>query len=189
MPHNPQGQVEVICGCMFSGKSTELIRRVRRAQHAKQTVKVFKPATDDRYGVHAVVTHVKSEIPCIPVTNVTQISEHCYSNCDVVALDEAQFFQEEIVALVDALAQEGKRVIVAGLDLDAFEKPFGPMPELMVKADYITKLHAVCVVCGEDASRSYRRSGTTEQVEVGSDQYEARCRACYRKGEEAPSRQ
>jgi thymidine kinase len=165
-----------------SGKSEELIRRVRRAQFAKQAVKVFKPAVDDRYATHAVVSHVNAQVPCIPVQNVTQISEHSYESCDVIAIDEAQFFAPGLVLMVDVLAQMGKRVIVAGLDLDSFGEPFGPMADLLVRADYITKLHAVCVCCGEDATRSYRKSGGTNQVEVGADQYEARCRACYNKG-------
>jgi len=183
MPRNVKGQVEVICGCMFSGKTEELIRRIRRAEYAKQTVKVLKPSIDDRYATHAVVTHVKGEVPCIPVDNVTQLSGHCYEDCDVVAIDEAQFFSPGIVAVVDALANEGKRVIVAGLDMDAFGKPFGPMADLIVRADYVTKLHAVCMICGGDATRSYRKSGTSNVVEVGADQYEARCRACYHKGD------
>ena len=185
MPHNPQGQIEIICGCMYSGKSEELIRRVRRAQYARQVVKIFKPAIDDRDAIHAVVSRAKGEVPCTPVQNATQLLEHCYDGCDVVAIDEAQFFQDGIVTIVDILARGGKRVIIAGLDLDSFGKPFGPMADLLIRADYITKLHAVCVVCGEDATRSYRKSGTTEQVEVGSGQYEARCRACFHKGMDA----
>ncbi len=184
MPHNPRGQVEVICGCMFSGKSEELIRRLRRAEIARMTVRVFKPAIDDRYGAKAVVSHLRDEFPCTPVENARQIVDLC-GGCDLVGIDEVQFMGPEIVKVVDDLARRGKRVIVAGLDLDAFEEPFGPMAELLVRADYVTKLHAVCVVCGEDATRSYRKSGTTGQVEVGSDQYEARCRGCYHHGPEA----
>lgn len=185
MPHNPKGQVEVIAGCMFSGKSEELIRRLRRAAIAKQKIKVFKPSVDDRYATDAVVSHVKAELPCIPVDTATQISEHCCEECDVVGIDEAQFMGTGLVALVDKLALAGKRVILAGLDLDSFEKPFGPMAELLARADYVTKLHAVCVRCGEDATRSYRKSQNQEQVEVGAEQYEARCRSCYHLGEKA----
>lgn len=181
MPHTPRGQVEVICGCMFSGKSEELIRRLRRAEIARMRVRVFKPAIDNRYAAKAVVSHLKDEFPCIPVERASQIRDLC-GGCDVVGIDEVQFMNGDVIKVVEDLAKHGKRVIVAGLDLDAFEKPFGPMPELLVRADYITKLHAVCVVCGEDATRSYRKSGTTGQVEVGSAQYEARCRGCYHHG-------
>lgn len=181
MASNPRGQVEVICGCMFSGKSEELIRRLRRAEIARQNVKVFKPAIDDRYGAEAVVSHVKGEFPCQPVGHAGQIAE-MVEDCNVVGIDEAQFMGPEIVPLVDDLAKSGKRVIIAGLDLDAFEKPFGPMADLLVRADYVTKLHAVCVQCGEDATRSFRKTDTTGQVEVGSTQYEARCRACFHRG-------
>lgn len=181
MAFNQRGQVEVICGCMFSGKSEELIRRLRRAEIARQVVRVFKPAIDDRYGATAVVSHVKDQFPCTPVERAGQIAE-LVDGCDVVGIDEAQFMGPEVVPLVDDLARRGKRVLIAGLDLDAFEQPFGPMADLIVRADYVTKLHAVCVVCGGDATRSYRKSGTRGQVEVGSKQYEARCRTCFHQG-------
>lgn len=170
------GHVEVICGCMFSGKSEELIRRLRRAVIAKQAVQVFKPVIDNRYSSKAVVSHTRVEFPAEAVQSPGDILFRVNEQTQVVGIDEAQFFHAGIVDVVETLANQGRRVIVAGLDQDAFGQPFGPMPQLMAVAEFVDKIHAVCTVCGEPASRSYRKTGSQQQVEVGADQYEARCR-------------
>lgn len=176
---NWKGQVEVIAGCMFSGKTEELIRRLRRAVIAKQKVQVFKPSIDDRYATDAVVSHARTEYPAKPVPSAMSILGLLQKDTHVVGLDEVQFFGDGILEVVEVLANRGVRVICAGLDLDSFGRPFGPMPALLATAEHVIKLAAVCTSCAEPAYRSFRKSGTTTTVEVGADQYEALCRACF----------
>lgn len=172
------GWIEVICGSMFSGKTEELIRRLKRVKIANLKSSVFKPKIDDRYHELDVVSHDANSIEAIPVQSASDILVHT-AGLDVVGIDEAQFFDDEIIAIAERLALEGKRVIVAGLDMDFKGVPFGPVPKLMAVADYITKLHAICVRCGNMASRSYRKSTEKGQVLVGkNDIYEPRCRMC-----------
>ena len=173
------GRIEVIAGGMFSGKSEELIRRVRRSQIAGQEVKVLKPAIDDRYAKAEVVSHIKSSVSCEAVESAADIYRAVSRTDQVVAIDEAQFFDTTLVSVVTELANRGKRVILAGLDMDSEGNPFGTMPTLMAVAEDVTKLHAVCVQCGQDASFSYYKGTKGSQVEVGAAQYEARCRACW----------
>ena len=152
-----RGWIEVVCGSMFSGKTEELIRRLKRAQIANMKVEVYKPATDTRYDKSKVVSHDSNSIHSTPVDkaiNILMLAE----NADVVGIDEAQFFDEEVISVCEALISKGKRVIVAGLDMDYLGKPFGPMPQLLAIADFITKLHAICVQCGHLANVSYRTS-------------------------------
>lgn len=173
------GWVEVICGSMFSGKTEELIRRLNRAKIAQQKVEIFKPAIDVRYHDADIVSHNHTAIRSTPVNTSEEILLMC-SDCDVVGVDEAQFFDGGIVEIVNKLAEQGKRVIVAGLDMDSRGVPFGPMPNLMAIAEYVTKVHAICVVCGDIAHYSYRKVSDGQQVLLGeSDSYEARCRRCY----------
>lgn len=173
------GWVEVICGSMFSGKTEELIRRLNRAKIAQQKVEIFKPAIDIRYHNDDIVSHNQTAIRSTPVNTSEEILLMC-SDCDVVGVDEAQFFDEGVVDIVNKLAEQGKRVIVAGLDMDSRGVPFGPMPQLMAIAEYVTKVHAICVVCGDIAHYSYRKVSDGQQVLLGeSDSYEARCRRCY----------
>ena len=179
------GWIEVICGSMFSGKTEELIRRLNRAILARQQVEIFKPASDDRYNLDKVVSHDESEIRSTPVDFANDILL-LSGNSTVVGIDEAQFFDWDILEVCNNLANSGKRVIVAGLDMDYDGKPFGPMPGLMAIGDYLTKLHAICIRCGRIASYSYRLSKSTEQVLVGERQdYEARCRNCFERGQPA----
>jgi thymidine kinase len=176
---NQSGWIEVICGSMFSGKTEELIRRLRRAQIANQAVEIFKPAIDTRYSEKEVVSHNQTTIPSTVVQSAQQILL-LTGEVKVVGIDEAQFFQESVVEVANRLADAGKRVIVAGLDMDFQGKPFGPMPSLMSIAEYITKVHAVCVVCGDVANYSYRKIPAQNQVLLGeTDSYEARCRKCF----------
>jgi thymidine kinase len=178
-PHPPYGSIEVIAGCMFSGKTEELIRRLRRAQIARQIVEIFKPAVDNRYSTSDVVSHSQLKISSHVVNASSEILTFA-ANADVVGIDEAQFFDEGIVEVCEALANQGKRVIVAGLDLDYRGKPFGPMPYLMAVAEYVTKTLAVCMCSGLPASRSQRLTANRDLVAVGhSDQYEARHRAFF----------
>lgn len=177
------GSLEVITGSMFCGKTDELIRRLRRATIARQKVQVFKPAIDNRYAVEKVTSHAGTEFEAIPIQNAAEISTLLKSDTTVVAVDEAQFFDEEIIPIVQQLADRGVRVIAAGLDTDFRGEPFGPMPELMAKAEVVDKLHAICMVCGENASRTQRLvNGEPACYEdpvviVGaSELYEARCR-------------
>lgn len=177
------GVVEVICGSMFSGKTDELIRRLRRATIAKQKVQVFKPAIDIRYAVEKVKSHAGSEFDAVPVERASLITNLIKSDTTVVAVDEAQFFDNDIIELVTDLADKGLRVIVAGLDTDFRAEPFGPMPVIMAKAEKVDKLQAICMTCGEPASRTQRLvNGKPANyhdpvVIVGaSELYEARCR-------------
>ena len=174
-----KGQIEVICGSMFSGKTEELIRRLTRARLAKQHVEIFKPSVDTRYHDTHVVSHDETSIRSTPVGFAGDILL-LSGTCDVVGIDEAQFFDEEIVRVVQLLANQGKRVILAGLDMDFEGKPFDPMPKLMAIAEYVTKVHAICMQCGDLAAFSYRLSGAKEKVMLGEkDSYEARCRKCF----------
>ncbi|MCE7061753.1 thymidine kinase [Dyadobacter sp. CY343] len=179
------GWIEVICGSMFSGKTEELIRRLNRAKIARQRIQIFKPALDKRYHDENIVSHNDNSIRSIPVEMALQITQLA-EDCEVVGLDEAQFFDEKIVEVCDGLANSGKRVIVAGLDMDYMGKPFGCMPQLMAIAEYVTKVHAICMVCGEVASHSYRISPSNERVLLGeTEHYEARCRRCFNLGDKA----
>lgn len=174
-----KGQIEVICGSMFSGKTEELIRRLTRARLAKQQVEIFKPSVDTRYHDTHVVSHNETSIRSTPVNFAGDILL-LSGTCDVVGIDEAQFFDEDIVRVVQLLANQGKRVILAGLDMDFEGKPFDPMPKLMAIAEYVTKVHAICMQCGDLAAFSYRLSAATEKVMLGEkDSYEARCRKCF----------
>ncbi|CUS82418.1 thymidine kinase [Candidatus Kryptobacter tengchongensis] len=178
------GWIEVIAGSMFSGKTEELIRRIRRAQIAKLKVAVFKPRIDTRYSTDRIVSHSDISIPSIVVDNAQQILELA-KDAQVVGIDEAQFFDMDLVDVCEKLANDGKRVIVAGLDQDYRGKPFEPMPQLLAIAEYITKTHAICVVCGNPASKTQRKIKAGERIVVGaSDIYEARCRRCFEPPEE-----
>lgn len=174
-----RGWVEVICGSMFSGKTEELIRRLKRVKIANLKVEIFKPAIDIRYDENNVVSHDSNAIISNPVEHSQSILLLA-NDVDVVGIDEAQFFDEGIIDVCEKLALRGIRVIVAGLDMDYKGKPFGPMPQLLAIADYITKLHAICVKCGNIANISYRKSAEDGQVLLGEkDTYEPRCRKCY----------
>jgi thymidine kinase len=178
-----RGWIEVICGSMFSGKTEELIRRMRRAQIANLKTEIFKPAIDNRYDDSNVVSHDENAILSQPVQhsqNILLLAQQV----DVVGIDEAQFFDNGIINVCEQLALGGMRVIVAGLDMDFAGKPFGPVPQLLAVADYITKLHAICVHCGNIANISYRKTKQSGQVVIGEmDIYEPRCRVCYAKGD------
>lgn len=174
-----RGWIEVICGSMFSGKTEELIRRLRRAKIANLKIEIYKPAFDKRYHETAVVSHDANSITSTVIENSQTILLYA-SHVDVVGIDEAQFFDPEIVMVCETLAAQGIRVIVAGLDMDYKGRPFGPMPDLLAIADYITKLHAICVKCGNIASYSYRTLAQEGQMMLGeTDVYEPRCRKCY----------
>jgi thymidine kinase len=178
-----RGWIEVICGSMFSGKTEELIRRLRRARIANLRVGIFKPQTDTRYHAENIVSHDENSIPSIPVSSAKAILEQV-SMVDVIGIDEAQFFDDELPDICDRLALLGTRVIIAGLDMDYLGKPFGQMPALLSKAEYITKLHAICMQCGNIANYSYRKTGNDELLLIGNkDFYEPRCRTCYEKGD------
>lgn len=173
------GWIEVICGCMFSGKTEELIRRLNRALIARQHVEIFKPVVDNRYHDHSVVSHNQNSIRSTAVNFASDILMLA-GDCDVVGIDEAQFFDEAIVEVCNKLANSGKRVIVAGLDMDFEGKPFGSMPFLMAVAEFVTKVHAICAQTGELASFSYRLTGDDRQVVVGERNiYEARSRTAF----------
>ncbi len=176
-----RGRVEVICGSMFSGKTEELIRRMKRAQFAHQKVEIFKPAIDTRYSDDDVVTHEGVAIPSTPVENSASILL-LGSNSDVIGIDEAQFFDENLPSICNRLAEKGIRVIVAGLDVDYMGKPFGPMPNLCAIADEVMKVHAICVRCGSLAYISHRKVAGDQQVQLGAtNEYEPLCRECYQR--------
>lgn len=175
------GWIEVICGSMFSGKTEELIRRMKRAQFANQKLVLFKPIIDDRYHTENVVSHQGSSLKAIPVNESKEILD-LWKNEKVVAIDEAQFFDEGIIDVCNELAKKGTRVILAGLDMDYKGVPFGPMPNLLSIAEYVTKVHAICVSCGNLAQYSHRTANETGQVLVGAvEKYQPLCRACYNK--------
>jgi len=177
------GSIEVICGCMFSGKTEELIRRLRRATIAKQNVEIFKPSIDTRYDNDDVVSHNKTSIRSTPVQFASDILLLA-GDSDVIGIDEAQFFDDQIVDVCRKLANSGKRVIVAGLDMDANGKPFGPMPYLLAIAEFVTKLHAICAISGSLASFSYKLTDSKKTVELGeTDIYEARNRKYFYEGQ------
>lgn len=174
------GNIEVICGPMFSGKTEELIRRLRLARIAKQRVQIFKPALDNRYDTDHITSHLNQKFECLPIKNPGEILEKLADNTRVVGIDEAQFFGEEIVSVSEKLANRRLRVILAGLDQDYLGQPFGFLPKLLAIADDVLKLKAVCIVCGREASKSQRLTQETEQVVVGAvEHYEARCRLCF----------
>ncbi|RMG50778.1 MAG: thymidine kinase [Acidobacteria bacterium] len=176
----PTGWIEVICGGMFSGKTEELIRRLRRAQIARQRVQIFKPAIDTRYEEHQLVSHSQMRIDAESVNSAQEIMERVREDTEVVGIDEGQFFDLDLVDVCNRLANQGKRVIVAGLDQDYMGQPFEPMPQLLAVAEYITKTLAICVKCGNPANHSQRLVESTDRVLVGaSGIYEPRCRRCF----------
>lgn len=174
-----RGWIEVICGSMFSGKTEELIRRLKRAKIANLKVEIFKPAIDVRYDIIKIVSHDENAIHSTPIDHSQKILLMA-QDVDVVGIDEAQFFDDGISNVCDTLALKGVRVIVAGLDMDFMAQPFGQMPFLMAKADYVTKLHAICMKCGNIANYSYRIIPNEEQIMLGAkNAYEPRCRVCF----------
>jgi len=180
------GWIEVICGSMFSGKSEELIRRVRRVQIAKKKVQVFKPTIDNRYEKQYIYSHNGSKVEAINIIDVKAIPSLLRNDTEVVAIDEVQFFNDDIINIIQDLADQGKRIIVAGLDQDFRGNPFGPMPKLLAIAEYIVKLNAICMVCGKSASRTQRLVNgkpakySDPTILVGAkERYEARCRKCH----------
>lgn len=176
---NDTGWIEVVCGSMFSGKTEELIRRLRRAQIAKQRVAIFKPVIDTRFAADRIVSHSGVSLPSINVSNAEEIRSQA-GEVDVIGIDEAQFFDLELVRVCEELADRGHRVIIAGLDQDYLGQPFEPMPQLLAVAEYITKTLAICMVCGNPANRTQRVTRRAERVLVGAgDTYEARCRKCW----------
>lgn len=172
-----QGWIEVIVGCMFSGKTEELIKQVRRAHIAKLNVQTFKPRIDSRYSAEDVMSHNKNRASAFPVNDAQEMASLIAPGTQVVAIDEGQFFGDDLVEIASQLAEEGRRVIVAGLDTDWRGRPFGPMPQLMAVAEVVRKEHAICRVCGGPASRTQRLTAAMEDIVVGSTEaYEARCR-------------
>ena len=175
------GWIEVVCGPMFSGKTSELIRRIERCIYARQEFEIFKPKLDTRYSEVAIVSHSKVSLTAQPVSSAKEILKQSSSTSEVVGIDEAQFFDETLVSVVQELATQGKRVIIAGLDQDFRGMPFEPMPQLMAIAEFVSKSSAICLVCGNPASRTQRMVKTQDQVVLGADEsYEARCRKCHR---------
>jgi thymidine kinase len=173
------GSIEVICGSMFSGKTEELFRRLRRAQFANQSILLVKPSLDERYASQDVVSHVGQSWAAVRCQNAKEIMEE-WQGEHIVAIDEAQFFDAAIISICTSLANQGARVIIAGLDMDYLGQPFGPMPQLMAIAEYVSKVHAVCVDCGNLAHFSYRTVAQKEQVLVGAiEKYKPLCRSCY----------
>ena len=176
------GWIEVICGSMFSGKTEELIRRLKRAKFANQKVEIFKPKTDSRYSSNNVVSHDENAIESVVVDKSTDILRMS-NDINVIGIDEAQFFDNQLTDVCQKLAIRGTRIIVAGLDMDFRGKPFGPIPNLLAVAEYVTKVHAICPHCGNLATHSYRLSAEQETVVLGEkDKYEPRCRICYEMG-------
>jgi thymidine kinase len=178
--HGKTGWIEVICGPMFSGKSEELIRRIRRAEIAQQRIQLFKPQIDNRYSENEIVTHDQQRLPSKPVPSSNAILEAMQDKTAVVGIDEAQFFDDDITIVCNKLANLGKRVIVAGLDMDYRGRPFEPIPRLMAIAEYVTKQLAICVRCGNPANHTQRLIEDKNRIVVGSQgTYEARCRQCF----------
>lgn len=177
------GWIEVICGSMFSGKTEELIRRLKRARIANQNVVIVKHAVDTRFAKDDVVSHDANNIDAIPISQPSQVYSLVNADTDILGIDEAQFFDPSLVKVAEDLALKGVRVIIAGLDMDYKGQPFGCMPQLLAVAEYITKVHAICHHCGNLATHSYRLIREEEQVSVGAkEQYEARCRSCFNMG-------
>jgi len=173
------GWIEVICGPMFSGKTEELIRRLIRAKIAKQNVTIIKPALDNRYSEDYIVSHNQRKIKSVAVNNINDIKK-LSENANVVGIDEAQFFDNKLITICKDLARNGKRVVIAGLEKDYQAIPFGPMPQLLVDAEFVTKVNAICMQCGDPANFSQRISSEKNQVVIGEiDKYEARCRKCF----------
>ncbi len=173
------GWIEVICGSMFSGKTEELIRRLNRARIARQKVEIFKPAIDTRYDEECVVSHDAHSVSSTPVQSASQILLLC-SDAQVVGIDEAQFFDNELSSVCNALANKGIRVVVAGLDMDYLGNPFGPIPSILATAEYVTKIHAICMNCGDLAQYTHRLIKDDQLVVLGEkDSYEPLCRKCY----------
>ncbi len=180
-----RGWIEVICGSMFSGKTEELIRRLKRATIAHQEIRIFKPTVDIRYHRENIVSHDENAVQSTPIEHSSAMFPLA-DGVDVVAIDEAQFFDSQLPDACEQLALHGIRVIVAGLDMDYSGKPFGPVPDMLARADYITKLHAICVKCGNIANYSYRKSVEDGQILLGEKElYEPRCRDCFYKEEDA----
>ena len=177
--HSTLGSIEVICGSMFSGKSEELIRRLRRAQIAKQHVQIFKPKIDNRFSEDHIVSHSDMKMKSELVLKASEIMTLLNTDTQVIGIDEAQFFELDLVGVCNQMADMGRRVIVAGLDQDYRARPFDPMPQLLAVAEYITKTLAICVRCGAPANRTQRLDAGVERVMVGAGSYEARCRACF----------
>lgn len=176
-----KGWIEVIAGSMFSGKTEELLRRLKRAKIARQRIEIFKPAVDTRYEENSVVSHDQNSIESIPIKNSSQILFYV-DDVDVVGIDEAQFFDSDLPVICKQIADSGKRVIIAGLDMDFMGKPFGPMPILMAQAEFVTKVQAICVRCGDIALHSYRKISNEKLVVLGEkESYEPLCRSCYNK--------
>ncbi len=176
----PIGSIEIICGSMFSGKTEELIRRINRVKIARRNIMIFKPSLDYRYSERDIVSHVKNSTEAIPVQSSRVILNKVDEDVDVVAIDEAQFFEHDLVHVANTLASQGKRVIIAGLDMDYMGQPFGPMPDLMAIADDVYKCRAICMKCGHLANYSYRIAEGSEQVLIGEKQeYMPLCRCCY----------
>lgn len=174
-----RGSIEVICGSMFSGKTEELIRRLKRVKIANQQSAIFKPALDTRFDKEQIVSHDTNAIDSKPVERSRRILE-LVGTAEVIGIDEAQFFDADLPDVCEELAKRGIRVIIAGLDMDYLGKPFGQMPNLLAKADFVTKLHAICMQCGHLANYSYRKVSDDQQVLLGAkDAYEPRCRSCY----------
>lgn len=174
------GWIEVVCGSMFSGKTEELIRRLKRAVYGKQRIQVFKPRIDNRYDEVAVVSHSQLKIVSQPIDRAEEILQLLKPDTEVVGIDEVQFLGPDVVPVIESLANNGLRVICAGLDQDYLGKPFEPMPQLLALAEYVTKEHAICVVCGNPANRSQRIEARNERLLVGAaGAYEARCRKCH----------
>jgi thymidine kinase len=177
-----KGWIEVICGSMFSGKTEELIRRLNRARIANLNVEIYKPMVDTRYHDTEIVSHNSNSIHSTPVKSSLNILL-MNSEADVIGIDEAQFFDDEIVYVCQTLAEKGVRVVVAGLDMDYLGKPFGPMPALMAVAEYVTKVNAICMVCGDLATHSFRKAADMDLIMLGEKEtYEARCRHCFNEG-------
>ena len=181
-PKNSKGWIEVVCGSMFSGKTEELIRRIKRAQIANLQTRIFKPKMEIRYDKVKVVSHDDNYADSFPVEHSSEILKWT-KDMEVIGIDEAQFFDSDLPEVCNTLANNNKRVIVAGLDMDFLGQPFGPMPQLMAMAEYVTKVHAICMQCGSVAQYSYRYTKNGPQIELGEkDQYEPRCRTCYTRG-------
>ena len=177
---NPRGGwIEVITGGMFSGKSEELIRRIRRAEIARQRAQIFKPAIDNRFDLKRVISRDNRGLDAVAVSNTAELRAHLMFGVKVVGIDEVQFFDDSIIDMCMELADAGVRVIAAGLDQDYLRRPFGPMPKLLAVAEYVSKMHAVCVRCGGLAHYTQRVAGGDSQIEIGDNTYEARCRVCY----------
>ena len=175
----PYGKIEVICGSMFSGKTEMVISIIKKAEISREKIKIFKPKLDNRYDSLKIVSHNKNEIPATPVENIIEIVQ-LSKQADIIAIDEAQFFNDQIVEICIEIAATGCNVILAGLDLDHLGNPFGAMPRLMSIADKITKLHAICDLCSREASHTFKKTNDKKQIEIGEkDKYQALCRSCF----------